>query len=319
MEEKIKINIPQFDSSKLPTLIGIIACLFLLFNSIYTVDANANAVILRFGKYSSTQFPGLHLKIPFIDSVYKVKVAYQYKEEFGFRTVRPGVKTTYSTKKFYNESWMLTGDLKIAEVRWVVQYKIKDAKDYLFNVKNVNNTIRDASEATMRLMVGDRSFNEVMQTERKSIGDYAKTHLQSILDSYDCGISVQMVQLQGVVPPDPVADSFNEVNRAKQEQETLINEAWQQYNKKIYNIEGTSQRMINEAEGYAIERVNNAKGDIASFNNILIEYNKAPEITRDRLYIETMENVLGKISNKVIIDPSLENFLPLMKIESKEN
>jgi len=319
MEEKININIPQFDSSKLPILIGIIACLFLLFNSVYTVDANANAVILRFGKYSSTQSPGLHVKIPFIDSVYKVRVAYQYKEEFGFRTVRPGVKTTYSTKKFYNESWMLTGDLKIAEVRWVVQYKIKDAKDYLFNVKNVNNTIRDASEATMRLMVGDRSFNEVMQTERKSIGDYAKTHLQSILDSYNCGISVQMVQLQGVVPPDPVADSFNEVNRAKQEQETLINEAWQQYNKKIYNIEGTSQRMINEAEGYAIERVNNAKGDIALFNNILIEYNKAPEITKDRLYIEAMENVLGKIPNKVIIDPSLENFLPLMKIESKGN
>ena len=128
-----------------------------------------------------------------------------------------------------------------------------------------------------------------------------------------------MVQLQGVVPPDPVADSFNEVNRAKQEQETLINEAWQQYNKKIYNIEGTAQRMINEAEGYAIERVNNAKGDIALFNNILVEYNKSPEITRDRLYIEAMEGVLGKISNKVIIDPELENFLPLMKIESKGN
>ena len=214
---------------------------------------------------------------------------------------------------------MLTGDLKIAEVRWVVQYKVKDAKNYLFNVKNVKNTIRDASEATMRLMIGDRSFNEVMQTERKSIGDYAKIHLQTILDSYSCGISVQMVQLQGVVPPDPVADSFNEVNRAKQEQETLINEAWQKYNKNIYNIEGSAQRMINEAEGYAIERVNNATGDVALFNNILIEYNKSPDITKDRLYIETMEEVLGGISNKVIVDPNLENFLPLMKIEPKGN
>ena len=317
MEQKINIDIPEIDKSKFSkfALFGLI--IFLLFNSIYTVDANANAVVLRFGKYSSTQYPGLHFKIPFIDSVYKVKVAYQYKEEFGFRTIRPGVKTTYSNKKFYNESWMLTGDLKIAEVRWVVQYKIKDAKNYLFNMKNVKNTIRDASEATMRLMIGDRSFNEVMQTERKSIGDNAKVHLQEILDSYDCGISIQMVQLQGVVPPDPVADSFNEVNRAKQEQETLINEAWQHYNKKIYNIEGTAQRMINEAEGYAVERVNNAKGDAALFNKVLTEYNKSPDITRDRLYIETMEKVLGKISNKVIVDPSLENFLPLMKIESK--
>ena len=317
MEEKININIPEFDNAKLPRIIGFALLAFLLLNSIYTIDANANGVVLRFGKYSSTQMPGLHFKIPFIDTVEKVKVAYQYKEEFGFRTIRPGVKTTYSSKKFYDESWMLTGDLKIAEVRWVVQYKIKDAKEYLFNVKNVKNTIRDASEATMRLMIGDRSFNEVTQTERKSIGDYAKEHMQGILDSYSCGISVQMVQLQGVVPPEPVADSFNEVNRAKQEQETLINEAWQQYNKKIYNIEGSAERMINEAEGYAIERVNNAKGDVALFDKVLIQYNKSPEITRDRIYIETMEEVLGGIPNKVVVDPSLENFLPLMNIDSK--
>ena len=317
MEEKLNINIPEFDQSKLSRIVGLALLLFLLWNSIYTIDANANGVILRFGKYSSTQMPGIHLKLPFIDSVYKVRVAHQFKEEFGFRTVRPGIKTTYSSKKFYDESWTLTGDLKIAEVRWVVQYKIKDAKDYLFNVKNPENTIRDASEATMRFMIGDRSFSEVMQTERKSIGDNSKIHMQGILDSYKSGISVQLVQLQGVVPPDPVADSFNEVNRAKQEQETLINQAWQAYAKKIYNVEGTAERMINEAQGYAIERVNNAKGDAALFDKVLIQYNKAPEITRDRLYIEAMENVLGKISHKVIVDPNLENFLPLMKIESK--
>jgi len=317
MAEKIDINIPKFDKTKFLRIAGLFVVLFLLFNSIYTIDANANGVILRLGKYSSTQTSGLHFKIPFIDTVHKVKVAYQYKEEFGFRTITPGVKTTYSNKKYYDESWTLTGDLKIAEVRWVVQYKVKDAKNYLFNVKNVKNTIRDASEATMRLMIGDRSFTEVMQTERKSIGDNAKIHMQNILDSYGSGISIQLVQLQGVVPPDPVADSFNEVNRAKQEQETLINQAWQAYNKEIYNVEGIAQRMINEAEGYAIERVNNAKGDIALFEKVLVEYNKAPEITRDRLYIETMNDVLGKIPNKVIVDPNLENFLPLMKIESK--
>ena len=194
MAKRVQVGNTFIDIPEIPNHIGLIIGALLViitsFTTFYTIDANENGVVLRFGKYSSTQSPGLHFKIPFIDSVYKVRVAYQYKEEFGFRTVRPGVKTTYSTKKFYNESWMLTGDLKIAEVRWVVQYKIKDAKDYLFNVKNVKNTIRDASEATMRLMIGDRSFTEVMQTERKSIGDSGKIHMQKILDSYNCGISV---------------------------------------------------------------------------------------------------------------------------------
>ena len=289
--------------------------LILLFNSFYTVNANENGVILRLGKYSKTTMPGLHFKIPIIDKVEKVKVDYQYKLEFGFRTIKPGVKTQYSRRNFDHESWMLTGDLKIAEVRWVVQYKIKDAANYLFNVKNVENTIRDISESTMRLMIGDRSFNEVLQVERRAIADAARIHMQEILDQYSSGISMQMVQLQGVVPPSPVADSFNEVNRAKQEQETAINEAWQAYNKQIYNVEGTAQKILNEAQGYAIERINTAKGDVALFEQVLKEYKKAPKITEDRLYLETMEKVLSKIPNKVIVSSDLENFLPLMNLE----
>ena len=285
---------------------------FLLIGSIYTVDANENAVVLRLGKYSSTKGPGLHLKIPFLDVVEKVKVDYQYKQEFGFRTLRPGVKTQYSTRGYEGESWMLTGDLKIAEVKWVVQYKIKDAKDYLFNVKNVENTIFDVSEAAVRLMIGDRSFIEVLQAEREAVAIEARKYMQDLLDSYKCGVSIQLVQLQGVVPPEPVADSFNEVNRAKQEQETLINEAKQAYNQKIFLVEGQAEKIITEANGYAIERTNQAEGDVALFESILLEYNKAPQITKDRLYLETMEYVLSNNKNKIIVDKDIENLVPFL-------
>ena len=285
---------------------------FLLLGSIYTVDANENAVVLRLGKYNSTTGPGLHLKLPFIDTVEKVKVDYQYKQEFGFRTLRPGVKTQYSNRGYEQESWMLTGDLKIAEVKWVVQYKIKDAKDYLFNVKNVENTIFDVSEAAVRLMIGDRSFIEVLQAERESVAIEARKYMQELLDSYKCGVSIQLVQLQGVVPPEPVADSFNEVNRAKQEQETLINEAKQAYNQKIFLVEGQAEKIITEANGYAIERTNQAEGDVALFESILLEYNKAPQITKDRLYLETMEYVLSNNKNKIIVDKDIENLVPFL-------
>ncbi len=285
---------------------------FLLLGSIYTVDANENAVVLRLGKYNSTTGPGLHLKLPFLDTVEKVKVDYQYKQEFGFRTLRPGVKTQYSNRGYEGESWMLTGDLKIAEVKWVVQYKIKDAKDYLFNVKNVENTIFDVSEAAVRLMIGDRSFIEVLQAERESVAIEARKYMQELLDSYKCGVSIQLVQLQGVVPPEPVADSFNEVNRAKQEQETLINEAKQAYNQKIFLVEGQAEKIITEANGYAIERTNQAEGDVALFESILLEYNKAPQITKDRLYLETMEYVLSNNKNKIIVDKDIENLVPFL-------
>ena len=285
---------------------------FLLLGSIYTVDANENAVVLRLGKYNSTTGPGLHLKLPFLDTVEKVKVDYQYKQEFGFRTLRPGVKTQYSNRGYEQESWMLTGDLKIAEVKWVVQYKIKDAKDYLFNVKNVENTIFDVSEAAVRLMIGDGSFIEVLQAERESVAIEARKYMQELLDSYKCGVSIQLVQLQGVVPPEPVADSFNEVNRAKQEQETLINEAKQAYNQKIFLVEGQAEKIITEANGYAIERTNQAEGDVALFESILLEYNKAPQITKDRLYLETMEYVLSNNKNKIIVDKDIENLVPFL-------
>ncbi|MBC8213348.1 MAG: FtsH protease activity modulator HflK [Candidatus Marinimicrobia bacterium] len=323
MSQKIQfgdadIVIPELSLKKIGSIVVIILVAIFLFSSFYTVNANENGVVLRLGKYSSTTSPGLHFKIPFgIDKVEKVKVDYQYKQEYGFRTVKAGVRTQFSKRKYEYESWMLTGDLNIAEAKWIVQYKIKDPVAYLFNTRDVENTIRDVSEATIRLMIGDRSFNEAMQSERVAIAQQSKVHMQEILDKYNTGISIQLVQLQGVHPPEPVADSFNEVNRAKQEQETLINEARQAYNKEIYRAEGEAEKLINEAEGYAIERTNNAKGDVALFKAVLKEYNKAPTITKDRLFLETMNKVLGKIPNKTIIDSKLESILPLLNLDGK--
>ena len=315
----VDIQIPSFNSKKIGMFLPIIIIVILAFTAFYTVDANENGVVLRLGKYSHTTMPGLHFKIPGIDKVYIIKVDYQYKMEFGFRTLKAGVRTEYSKRNFNAESWMLTGDLNIAEVHWIVQYKIKDAANYLFKVRDVENTIKDVSEATLRLMIGDRSFTEVLQVERRAIADAAKIHMQEILDKYQTGISIKMVQLQGVLPPNPVADSFNEVIRAEQEEETLINEANQAFNKEIYKAEGEAKKLINEAKGFAIERINTAEGDATAFKLLLKEYNKAPQITRDRYFIETMNKVLGNAPNKVIIDTRLENFLPMMNLKNKEN
>lgn len=289
--------------------------LYIFFSSFYTIDANENGVILRLGKYQNTTLPGLHLKLPIIDKVYKVKIDYQYKMEFGFRTDQPGVRTEYEYGNFRDESWMLTGDLNIAEVMWVVQYRIKDPLAYLFNVRDVENTLGDVSEAVMRLMIGDRSFQEVLQAERKAIATSARDEMQKALDHIDAGIMIQLVLLQDVLPPEPVASSFNEVNRAKQEQESAINEARQAYNKEIYSAQGEAEKLIAEAEGYAAERVNEARGNADLFDEVYDEYRKAPQVTKDRLYIETMEEILSKIDNKVIVDKNLKNLIPLMNLD----
>ena len=314
----IDIQIPSFEFKKFGGLIAIIIVVIIVFSSLYTVQADENAVVLRLGKYSHTTDPGLHFKIPLVDQIYRVKVDYQYKKEFGFRTLKAGVRTEYSKRNYSGESWMLTGDLNIAEVRWIIQYKIKNSADFLFNVRDVNNTIQDESEATIRLMIGDRSFTEVLKTDRVIIASNARVHMQKILDKYNTGIAIKMVQLQSVLAPDPGADSFNDVNRALQEQETLINEANQAFNKEIYRAEGEAKQLVNEAKGYAVERKNNAMGDVAAFELILAEYKKAPQITKDRYFIETMDEIFSKTPNKVIVDTRLENFLPMLNLKNKE-
>ena len=296
----VDVEIPSFDFNKFGKILPIILIVILGSLSFYTVDAYENGVILRLGKYSHTTTPGLHFKIPFIDHVEKVKVDKQFKREFGFRTLKAGVQTQYSKRNYYKVSWMLTGYLNIADVRWIIQYKIEQPANYLFSVRDVENTIRDVSEAALRLMIGDRSFTEVIQTDRVIIADKTKEYMQEILDNYNSGISIKMVQLQSVLPPEPVADSYNEVVRAEQEEEKLQNEANQAFNKEIFRAEGEAKKLINEAKGYAVERINNAKGEVALFESVLAEYKKNPQITKDRYYIEKMNEVYSRTKNKVI-------------------
>ncbi|RKY61358.1 MAG: FtsH protease activity modulator HflK [Candidatus Neomarinimicrobiota bacterium] len=322
--KKVKIGDSEIEVSSSQTFLVIIVALLIVVvvtiaMSFYTIDANENGVILRFGKYHKTTYPGLHLKLPWgIDKLYTVRVDYQWKEEFGFRTARPGVKTIYSKNQYTDESWMLTGDLNIADVQWIVQYKIKDPIKFLFNVREQSGTIRAVAEAAMRFVVGDRSFQEVLQSDRRKIALLAQDYMQQTLDQYDLGVDIQLVQLITVQPPGPVFDSYNEVNRAKQEQETAINEASQVYNKEIFRVEGEAKRIVQEARGYAIDRTNRAKGDAELFTSVYNEYMKAKDVTRQRLYLETMESVMKQVNEKILIDKGVKSLVPFLNLSGKE-
>ena len=298
-------------------LVGILVLVFLV-TGYYQVEPNETAVVLRFGKFLTTAGPGPHLKAPLgIDRVYKVKTDYQFKQEFGFRTKQAGIRTQYVSGDFTDESNMLTGDLNIATVTWVVQYRIRDPKAYLFNVRGVVNTLRDASEAAMRAVVGDESFNEVLQLKRQQTELDAKVMLQKLLDRYGCGITVKLVQLQDVHPPTPVKDSFDEVNRARQEMDQAINQAYQQYNKVIYRVKGEAQQMVKEAEGGKVERINRARGDANYFLLQLAAYRAAPEVTRQRLFLETMRKILPKLRHVYIIDRNMKGMVPLLDLRGQ--
>ncbi len=311
----IDVNSIKFDGRKVAgfALIAIIAVAVV--SSVYTVEPEEVGVVLTLGRYTRTTEPGLHFRLPIgIDKVYKVPVRRQLKEEFGFRTIQAGARTQYSNKDFQEEELMLTGDLNSALVEWIVQYKIADPVSFLFRVRSPQETFRDMSEAIMRSLVGDRSVNEVLTTGREEIADQLKVHMQELCDQYELGVDVQVVVLQDVNPPEPVQPSFNEVNNAIQEKEKLINEAQSDYNKEIPRAKGEAQATILAAEGYALDRVNRAKGDIARFTALLTEYKKAPEVTRRRIYLETMTEVLRNVDRKIILDKDIKNMVPLLPL-----
>ncbi|MEE2775674.1 MAG: FtsH protease activity modulator HflK [Acidobacteriota bacterium] len=293
-----------------------ILVLALLATSFYTVQPEEVAVVLRFGKYVREENPGLHFKLPFgIERNIQVPVQRQLKEEFGFRTVSSGVRSDFTSRGHETESSMLTGDLNAAVVEWVVQYRVADAEKFLFRVRNVEETFRDMSEAMMREVVGDRTVNEVITVGRQEIEDLVKTGLQDLCDEYQTGIRVDQVVLQSVTPPDPVKPSFNEVNQAEQEREQLINEAQSQYNQIIPRAEGEARRTVQEAEGYALNRVNRSEGDAALFVSLFQEYRKAPDVTRNRMYLETMSEILPLVGRKLIIDDDVEGLVPLLNMD----
>jgi modulator of FtsH protease HflK len=283
--------------------------------SYYTVDPDEEAVIIRFGQYQGTALPGLHFKLPLgIDRVIHVKTKRVLQEEFGFRTsdARSRV-TSYENSSFDDESLMLTGDLNVADVEWVVQFQISDPFKFLFQTSSPERNIRDVSESIMRRVVGDRLVNEVLTTGRVEIASEAKVLMQKVLDKYDMGVKIVTVKLQDVNPPNIVKKSFNDVNAAKQEQEKVINQAEESYNKVIPEARGKAEKLISEAEGYAMAQVNRSQGDAEKFKAMLTEYTRAPSITKKRIYLETMARMLKKVENIRVVDPSIKGILPVFQ------
>ncbi|RLA62455.1 MAG: FtsH protease activity modulator HflK [Epsilonproteobacteria bacterium] len=280
--------------------------------TIYTVEPDEEAIVIRLGKYQETTSPGLHFKIPFIEIVEKIKTTIVHQAEFGFRTKRTTYRRTqYSDDTFDNESLMVTGDLNVADVQWVVQYKISDPFKYKFQTRDPERNIRDISESIMRRVVGDRLVTDVLTIGRVEIASKAKVHMQEVLDRYDMGISIQTVKLQDVNPPESVKASFNEVNEAKQEQEKVINQAERRYNEVIPEARGKADKLIQTAEGYGMALINRSKGDAAKFLSVLKEYKRAPLITRKRLYLETMEEIFARMENITIVDSEVKGLMPV--------
>ncbi len=299
--------------------VAAVALLLLVLTSYYQVEPDEVAVIQRFGAFARTTEPGPHLRFPFgVETVTKVPVQRQLKMEFGFRTLRAGVQSTYAppSEETESEAQMLTGDLNVAVVEWIVQYRIKDPRAYLFHVRQVPDTFRDMSEAAMREVVGDHSVDEVLTIGREAIAQLAKVELQRLCELYGIGIEVQQLVLQDVNPPDPVKPAFNEVNQAIQEKERAINDAWADYNQAVPRAKGEAEQAVRAAEGYALERVNAAEGDAKRFEALYEEYRKAPAVTRKRIYLEAMGTILPKLGRKIVLDDKARGVLPLLQLDA---
>jgi membrane protease subunit HflK len=319
---RLKELLPSGGPSGLIAFVVVVVGGLLAWSSYYTVPSDSVAVVQRFGKYLKDVPAGLHFKLPLgIDAATLVPVKRQLKQEFGFAT--PGARDPYQTGRegrqdTKRETEMVTGDLNAALVEWVVQYRISDPVKFLFEVREPSETLRYVSESVMREVVGDRTVDEVITIGRQEIESEALTKMQALSSKYVMGISIDQVQLKNINPPEPVQESFNEVNQAQQEKEKLINEARRDYNKVIPLAEGEKDQRIREADGYRLKRINEAEGDAARFRALLTEYAKAPEVTRRRIYIETLQSVLPAINAKIIIDEQAQGILPLLNLDSQK-
>jgi len=295
---------------------GIVVALILfniVYSSFYTINPGERGVVLRFGKYAKTADPGLNFKLPMVDTVYKVNVDAVRKEEFGFRTREPGQKTVYQKNGFDSESLMLTGDKNVIDVEWIVQYKVFDPVLFVFKVADVQAAVRDVSESVSRRIVGNMDFDYVL-SNREILAAATAREVQNILDRYETGVKIVTVQLQDVNPPEEVKPAFNEVNEADQDMKRLVNEAEEAYNKVVPKARGQAKETIEEAHGYAVERVNGAKGDAARFLAVLKEYQGAKDVTRRRMYLETMQKVLPQVSEVYVIDKEQRSVLPFLDL-----
>lgn len=292
---------------------GIIVLALLVFSSFYTIRPGESGVVLRLGKYVKTTGPGLNIKIPVLDVVHKVDVETVRKEEFGFRTKVPGVQTQYQKQGYTAESLMLTSDRNVMDVEWIVQYKVDDPKAFLFRIRDVSQSVRDVSEMTIRRLVGNMDFDTVLES-RALLADAMTRELQETLSRYRSGVRIITVQLQDVNPPESVKPAFNEVNEADQDMKRLVNEAEEAYNREVPKARGDAKKVLEEAHGYATERVNLAHGESARFLAVLGEYQRSSEVTRRRMYIETMQKVLPTLNEVMVIDENQKSLLPLLDL-----
>jgi membrane protease subunit HflK len=317
-------QMPNFQGKQVGVIVGILVLLWMAFSTFYTVQPEERAVVKRFGRVTGISDPGLHFKLPFgIDRVQAVATERVLKEEFGFRTARSGngdagKRSEYDRSEHLDESQMLTGDLNVIDVEWVVQYRIADPIEYIYAMRDPQQTLRDVSESVMRRIVGNRIGSEVLTTGRVDISTRARDEIQEAMKKYDNGIHVITVELQDVVPPVRVRPAFNEVNEARQERERMINEATKQANQAIPRAEGEANRVIAEAEGYATERVNRAQGEASRFSSVLAEYRQAPEVTRSRMYLEALNKTLPKVGSVLVVQDGQMPPVPLLNLRDAQ-
>lgn len=304
---------------KILTIIAVIFLLSMANSVYYTINPGERGVVLRFGQYNKTTNPGLNFKIPMVDTVVKVDIETVRKEEFGFRTKMPGQKSTFEKRGYDAESLMLTGDKNVIDVEWIVQYKVRDPFNFVFKVVDVRQALRDVSETAIRRIVGNMGFDYVL-SNREILAAATAKELQTVLNSYESGVDIVTVQLQDVNPPEAVKPAFNEVNEADQDMKRLVNEAEEAYNQVVPKARGSAKQMLEEAHGYAISRVNASKGDTTRFLAIMNEYQAAKAVTRQRMYIETMQEVLPTVNEIYLIDGEQRSLLPLLDLTgSKKN
>lgn len=312
-------NAPHISPKAVLIGLAVLLVLWTATSSFYTVQPDEQTVIKRFGRVIGIAQPGWHLKLPFgMDAVQPVATERVLKQEFGFRSQTPERNRTQFAGGYPDESLMLTGDLNIIQVEWVVQYRVDDPVKYLYGMRDATKTLRDLSESVMRRIVGNRIGSDVLTVGRIEIASLARAEIQDAMQRYDNGIKVITVQLQDVLPPDRVRPAFNEVNEARQQLERMVNDATKQANEAIPKAEGTAKRTVAEAEGYATERVNRAHGDVAAFNAVLAEYKHAPDVTRTRLYLEALGKVLPKIGSVVVVQDGQANPLPLLNLRDAQ-
>ena len=310
-----RMNIQGIPPRAVMAGLAVIVAIVVAFNTLYQIQPEEVGVVLRFGEFVRTTDPGLRAKIPLVEDVLKVPVQRQLKQEFGFRTIEANVRSQFDSRDFAGEAVMLTGDLNVAVVEWIVQYRVADPYLYLFKVRNLEDTFRAMNEAVMREVVGDRTVTEVVTIGRQEIEATVGVRLQELGNQYEMGITIDQVVLQDVNPPDPVKPSWDEVSQAQQQRDRMINEALSEYNRVIPRARGEALQAVLQAEGYSLDRVNRAQGDAVRFSAVYDAYRLAPEVTRRRLYLETMQRILPMVGRKLYVDTDTTGVLPLLSLD----